>query len=79
MKDTFLRSIYRPFFLPPTILNASLFFWKIVSVSVRYLFYQPMDEKIFFFPAKEIPTGEGIVQFANRVAVWRQREVSMDF
>ena len=41
-------------------------------VSVRYLFYQPMDEKIktwtLRFPAKE-KTGEGIVRLANRVAV----------
>ena len=33
--------------------------WKMVSVSVRYLFYQPMDEKIktwnLCFPAKENP------------------------
>ena len=31
--------------------------WKVISVSVRYLFYQPMDEKIktwtLRFPAKE--------------------------
>ena len=36
--------------------------WKIVSVSVRYLFYQPMDEKIktwpLRFPAKENPNME---------------------
>ena len=36
--------------------------WKMVSVSVRYLFYQPMDEKIktcpFRFPAKENPNME---------------------
>ena len=42
-----------------------------VSVSVRYLFYQPMDEKIktwtLRFPAKG--KGEGIVRLANRVAV----------
>ena len=36
--------------------------WKMVSVSVRYLFYQPMDEKIktctLHFPAKENPNME---------------------
>ena len=36
--------------------------WKMVSVSVRYLFYQPMDEKIktwtLRFPTKENPTME---------------------
>ena len=48
---------------------------KMVSVSVRYLFYQLMDEKIktwtFRFPAKENPNiiGEGIVRLANPVAV----------
>ena len=53
-----------------------------VSVSVRYLFYQPIDVKIktwtFRFPAKENPNiiGEGIVRLANRVAVRRQSEVS---
>ena len=38
--------------------------WKMVSVSVRYLFYQPMDEKIknglFVFPPKKTP-------------IWRRR------
>ena len=36
--------------------------WKMVSVSVRYLFYQPMNEKIktrtLRFPAKESPNME---------------------
>ena len=36
--------------------------WKMVSVSVRYLYYQPMDEKIktgtLGFPAKENPNME---------------------
>ena len=36
--------------------------WKIVSVSVRYLFYQPVDEKVktwpLRFPAKENPNME---------------------
>ena len=36
--------------------------WKMVSVSVRYFFYQPMDEKIktwtFRFPTKENPKME---------------------
>ena len=56
-----------------------------VSVSVRYLFYQPMDENIktnwtLRFPAKENPNfWEGIVRLANRVVVWRQSEVSIDF
>ena len=53
--------------------------------SLGYLwFHQPMDEKIktwtLRFPAKENPNiEEGIVRLANRVAVWRQREVSIDF
>ena len=56
-----------------------------VSVSVRYLFYQPVDENIkthwtLLFPAKENPNfWEGIVWSANLVVVWRQREVSIDF
>ena len=45
-----------------------------VSVSVRYLFYQPMHEKFktwtLRFPAKENPNiYRGIVRLANRVAV----------
>ena len=36
--------------------------WKMVSVSVQYLFYQPMDEKIktwtLRFPTKENPNME---------------------
>ena len=44
------RLIYRATFIWP---------WKIVSVSVRYLFYQPVDEKIktwpLRFPAKQNP------------------------
>ena len=36
--------------------------WKIISVSVRCLFYQPMDEKVktwtLRFPAKEHPNME---------------------
>ena len=45
-----------------------------VSVSVCYLFYQPMDEKIktwtLRFFAKENPNNrEGIVRLANRAAV----------
>ena len=39
--------------------------WKMVSVSVRYLFYQPMDEKIktwtLRFPAKENPNMEKVL------------------
>jgi len=43
-----------------------------------------MDEKIktwtLRFPAKENSNYvEGIVRLANRVAVWRQSEVSIDF
>ena len=38
---------------------------KIVSISVRYLFYQPMDEKIktwtLRFPAKENPSMEKVL------------------
>ena len=45
-----------------------------VSVSVRYLIYPPVDEKVktwtLRFPAKENPPyGEDIVRLANRVAV----------
>ena len=58
--------------------------WKMVSVSVRYLFYQPMDEKIkgmasSFSRQRKPYYGEGIVRLANRVPVWRQSEVSVDF
>ena len=39
--------------------------WKMFSVSVRYLFYQPMDEKIktwtLRFPAKEDPNMEKVL------------------
>ena len=58
--------------------------WKMVSVSVHYLFYQPMDEKIktwtLRFSAQENPNNyeEGIVQLANRVAVWCKSEGSID-
>ena len=51
-----------------------------VAVSVRYLFYQPMDEKIktwtLRFPAKENPNMEKALfdQLANRVAVRRQSD-----
>ena len=56
--------------------------WKMVLLSVCYLFYQPMDEKTktwtLRFPAKENPNMEkNIVWLANRVAVWRQSEVSI--
>ena len=44
-----------------------------VSVSVPYLFYQPMDEKIrtwpLRLPAKEPKHGEDILRLANSVAV----------
>ena len=58
--------------------------WKMVSVSVRYLFYQPMDEKIktcgLFVSRQRKPLyGKGLVRLANRVAVWRQSEVSRKF
>ena len=40
----------------------STMFWKMISVSVRYLFYQPMDEKIkpwtVCFLARENPNIE---------------------
>ena len=57
---------------------------KIDSISVRYLFYQPMDEKIktwtLRFPAKENPNMEkALFDWSNRVAVRRQSEVSIDF
>ena len=57
---------------------------KVVSVTVRGFFYQPMNEKIktwtLSFPAKEnLNNGEVIVRLANRVAVCRQSEVSIDF
>ena len=49
-KLSFLRKAYRAIFLWP---------WKMVSVSARYLFYQPMDDKVetwtLRFPAKENP------------------------
>ena len=52
------------------------------SESVRYSFYQPLDEKIktwtLRFSAKENPNNrEGIVRLANCVAVWRQSEVRL--
>ena len=58
--------------------------WKMVSGSVRYLFYQPMDEKIktwtLRFPAKENPNMEKVLlDWPFEVAAWRQSEVSVDF
>ena len=59
-----------------------------VSVSVRYLFYQPMDEKsvkktrTLRFPAKENPNMEkGLLDWSinYRVAVCRQSVVSIEF
>ena len=43
-----------------------------------------MDEKdqnidSSFSPQRKPSYGEGIVRLANRVAVWRQSEVSIDF
>ena len=54
------------------------------SVSVRYLLYQPINEKIktwtLHFPAKENPNMEkAFVRLVNRVTVFRQSEVSSDF
>ena len=42
---------------------------KIVSVSVRYLFYKPMDEKIKIWTIHVNKREESIVRLANRVAV----------
>ena len=55
-----------------------------VSVSACYLFYQPIDEKIktwtLRFPAEQNPNMEKArFDLANRVAVRRQSEVSIDF
>ena len=56
-----------------------------VSVSPRYLFYQPMDEKIktwpLRFPGKENRNMEKalLVWPSSHVAVGCQREVSVDF
>ena len=59
-----------------------------VWVSVRYLFYQPMDEKsvkktrTLRFPAKENPNMEkGLLDWSinYRVAVCRQSVVSIEF
>ena len=55
--------------------------WQMVSVSVRYLFYQPMDEKIktwtLRFPAKENPNMEKalfdwlkVLQYDVKVKYW---------
>ena len=52
--------------------------WNMVSVSVSYLFYQPIDEKFKTWTLHFLPK-KGIVRVANRVAVWRQSEVSIDF
>ena len=51
-----------PFVVYVTLREIFVWPWKIVSVSVRHLFYQPMDEKIktwtLRFPAKENPNME---------------------
>ena len=51
-----------PFVVYVTLREIFVWPWKIVSVSVRHLFYQPMDEKIktwtLSFPAKENPNME---------------------
>ena len=55
-----------------------IFLWprKTVLVSVRYLFYQRSKHGLFVFPNL---CGEGTVRLANRISVWRQSEVSIDF
>ena len=56
----------------------------ISSVSVCYLFYEPVDEKIktwtLRFPAKENPVkyGEGIVRSVNRVGCTMTSKRSID-
>ena len=58
------RSRQRRVFTVTITLDRAIFVWpwKMVSISVRYLFYQPMDEKIktwtLRFPAKENPNME---------------------
>ena len=61
-----------------TIALLLIFLWprKTVSVSVRYLFYQRSKHGLFVFPNAY---GEGKIRLANRISVWRQREVSIDF
>ena len=72
----------------PSILSIRAIFlwpWKTVSVSVRYLFYQPVDGRkdqsmdSSFSHQRETQYGGSIVRLANRFAVWRQSEVSVDF
>ena len=57
--------------------------WKMVSVSVCYLFYRPMDEKtkhgLFIFPPKKTLIWGRYCWLTIRVAAWRQSEVSVDF
>ena len=55
-----------------------IFLWprKTVSVSVRYLFYQRSKHGLFVFPNA---CREDTVRLANRISVWRQSEVSIDF
>ena len=54
-----------------------------VLVSVRYLFYQPMEEKIktwpLRFPAKENPNMEKALFDWPIVLQYEQSEVSVDF
>ena len=58
------RTIFQTSFLLFATFDRAIFAWtwKMVSVSVRYLFYQPVDEKIktwpLRFPAKENPNVE---------------------
>ena len=49
---------------------------KWFRLSVRYLFYQRSKHGLFVFPNA---CGEGTVRLANRISVWRQSEVSVDF
>ena len=53
------------FMFPWSIIAIFAWPWKMFSVSVRYLFYQPMDEKIKTwtrrFPAKENPNMEKVL------------------
>ena len=58
----FLMLVKEPtcYLLPVGIIRAIFVWpWKVVSVSIHYLFYQPMDEKIktwtLYFSAKENP------------------------
>ena len=56
-----------------------MWFWKVFVICFISQWMKRSKNGVFVFPPKNPWYGEGIVRFANPVAVWRQSEVSFDF